>query len=229
MRLDPRSGRSRGCAAVVRGVPVVARLVVRAAAGFVGARSLPAAIGASRGHVCSETFAPDSTGAVREAGMKGRLSLLLLLFGIACPLAASAAVPGAATATLVKAMPLAIDAASHGGVSRSFTLTYRPQGSARVTDHGSAARFLESQTAGRLGDGTSWRHLSGSEVLIGARGTLTLRWTGSQHRRNGRWCSVTGSWWIISGTGAYANRAGRGSFVSGKSVTAYRGSLMRAV
>ena len=161
--------------------------------------------------------------------MDRRQSLLLSAVTLAGVLGAMAAFPAAGTATLVKAMPIAIETERYGGVSRSFTLTYHPQASAPVSDHGSAVRAVENQTVRVLSDGTSRRYLAGTEVLQSQRGTLTLRWSGTQRRSNRRWGKPTGIRLIVSGTGVYADRAGRGRFVSAKATTGYRGWLITVV
>jgi len=158
-----------------------------------------------------------------------RQSLLLSAATFAGVLGAMAAFPAAGTATLVKTMPIAIEIEQHGDVSRSFSLTYHPRASAPVSDHGSAVRAVDNQTVRVLSDGTSRRYLAGIELLESQRGTLTLRWSGTQRRSNGRWGKATGIWSIASGTGVYADRAGRGRFVSAKATTGYRGWLITAV
>jgi hypothetical protein len=161
--------------------------------------------------------------------MDRRQSLLLSAVTFAVVLGAMASFPAAGTATLVKALPVAIEIDHDGAGLRPFTFTYHPRAAAPVLDHGWAVRTVDNETAWVLGDGTSRRHLAGTEVLESERGTLTLRWSGTQ-RRSRLWCDkTTGIWSIVSGTGVYANRTGRGRFISANTTTEYRGWLITAV
>jgi hypothetical protein len=161
--------------------------------------------------------------------MDRRLCLLVPLVVTACAFSGVATLPTSAGATLVKAVPVAIESKVDGHRTRSFTLTYHPQASASVADRGSARRNVANQTAGRLGDGTSRRRLLGTELLEGARGTLMLRWHGVQRKTDGRWGTATGTWSIGSGTGIYAGCTGRGQFISNEAATEYLGWLITAV
>jgi hypothetical protein len=152
----------------------------------------------------------------------------LAVFVTACTFGAAAALPIPAAATLVKAVPLAIETEGAGCGTGSFTLTYHPLTSAQVTDRGFARRSVADQTVGRRGNGTGWRRLAGTELLAGARGTLTLRWSGVQRKSNGQWGNETGTWSIVSGTGIYTGRSGSGRFTASSTTARYQGLLVVA-
>jgi hypothetical protein len=69
----------------------------------------------------------------------------------------------------------------------------------------------------------------GDEVLRGRQGSLTLRWSGSQNRRGREWGRLSGNWSVVNGTGTYADRSGRGQFVSGRAAAEFVGWLITAV
>jgi hypothetical protein len=141
---------------------------------------------------------------------------------LALTFATAAAMPAVAPGTLVRHVAIAIQT-ENSGASRSFALTARARPRAR--DAGPALRTVTGQTT----DGRTWRHVTGTELLDGARGTLKLRWSGSQRWSGGRWGALTGTWSIEDGTGAYAGRFGRGVFVSRDSTTEYVGWLINAM
>jgi hypothetical protein len=151
---------------------------------------------------------------------------LLVAAAVAAVLGVMASFPAAGSATIVRSMPIAIRTQQRNSRSGSFTLAYRPRTSVPVSDHGSVARVVDSQTARPRCDGTCWRQVAGTELLESSQGTLTLRWSGTQQRSNGR---ATGTWSIITGTGIYADDAGRGRFVSVNAATEYRGWLITAM
>jgi hypothetical protein len=159
--------------------------------------------------------------------MDRRLRPIAVLVTV-CTLGAAAALAAPAEATLVKAVPLAIETEGAGCGTGSFALTYHPLSSAPVTDRGFAFRSVADQTVRRRGDGTIWRHLGGTELLTGARGTLTVRWDGIQRKSNGRWGNETGTWSILSGTGTYAGRSGSGRYTASPTAAHYQGRLVMA-
>ena len=94
----------------------------------------------------------------------------------------------------------------------SFTL-HRVPANARANDSGPAVRHFSGRTVllvrrGRL------RYVTGTEVLKGTNGTLTLAWGGMQIFADGRWGRVSGQWSIDHATGAYESVKARGRFVS---------------
>ena len=159
--------------------------------------------------------------------------------------------PSTATATLVKATPVVIEVTG-GGETGSFTLHCIPKGG-RVDDSGPAVRDLSlrpvfsvrrgppSSTmhgSGGFQQPSPWSsvwgpgsHMTGTEVLTGANGTLTLAWSGTQILANGRWGRITGRWSIVEGSGTYESVGGRGTFVftPTRAVAEYRGVLIVAV
>ena len=147
---------------------------------------------------------------------------------VAAALGGAGASAPSATATLVKAVPIAIET-EHSGGSSSFTLIYGGGPFARVSDRGRAVRIAVRQTGERRGEGNRLRYLTGSELLRGTRGTLTLRWSGTQHWSGRQWGRLSGSWSVVAGTGAYADRSGRGWFVRDKAATRFVGSLITAM
>jgi hypothetical protein len=68
-----------------------------------------------------------------------------------------------------------------------------------------------------------------TEPLESSQGPLTLRWSGTQHKSHGHWSTATGIWSIVTATGIYAGRAGRGHFVSNNAATEYYGWLITAL
>jgi hypothetical protein len=159
--------------------------------------------------------------------MDRRLYLLVAVVVTVCSIDA-AAIPTPAPATLVKAVPLAIEIKGDGSGRRSFTLNYHSRAAGLVADRGSALRFVATHATSRLRDGTSRLELAGTELLEGALGTMTLHWSGIQRRSDGHWGDARGIWSIVSGTGVYAGRTGRGRFISCRATTEYQGSLITA-
>jgi hypothetical protein len=161
--------------------------------------------------------------------MKRRLFVPIAVVVVAsCTFGASAAVPTSATATLVKGGALAIEIEGNGDDARSFTLGYHPHSAAPLADRGSALRVVASRATRRCADGTSRLRLAGTELLEGARGTLTLRWSGIRHKCGGPLGAVTGIWSVAGGTGIYAGNSGRGRFTSDSATTEYLGWLITA-
>jgi hypothetical protein len=159
--------------------------------------------------------------------MERRLCLLVAVVVTVCSIGA-AAIPTPASATLVKAVPLAIEIKGDGSGWRSFTLTYHPHAAAPVADRGSAHRVVAGHATRPAGDRPSRIHLAGTELLEGARGTLTLHWSGIQRRSDGHLDDATGIWSIVSGTGVYTGCTGRGRFISDRATTEYHGWLITA-
>jgi len=126
-----------------------------------------------------------------------------------------------AAATLVKAVPIVVETHADRSAPRVFTLRSLVAGSARTSDTGSAVVTLRSGT----------RHLRGTLVLAGKRGTLSLRWTGERSTRNGSCGRVAGTWLVADGTGTYTGRTGRGVFAADATFTAtrFRGMLIVAL
>ena len=155
---------------------------------------------------------------------------LLLLAAVSLPvlLGMSGTFPAAGHATIVKAAPIVVETEQDAAGSRSFQLVYRPRASAAVSDRGVVVR-VDEQPSGRVLPNATRRPVFGTDLLESDRGTLTLRWRGVQRLRGGRWGRATGAWFVIGGTGLYAGRAGRGSFVSDHARVEYRGWLITAV
>ena len=151
----------------------------------------------------------------------------IALIGIAL-LGGIAATPSSATATIVHAVPVAIEI-EHSGSSSSFALTDRRKPFARVSDRGCVLVMGVSRLVGSRGERGDFRYLVGHVVLRGRRGTLTLRWSGSQNRRGREWGTLSGSWSVVNGTGTYADRSGRGQFVSDGAAAEFVGWLITAV
>jgi hypothetical protein len=87
--------------------------------------------------------------------------------------AGASALPPAATATLVKGMPIVIRTEGHGGLAPSFTPTSRPRGSDPVRDRGSAVQMIATARVERLSGGVARREVEGTDLLESPRGTLT--------------------------------------------------------
>ncbi len=153
---------------------------------------------------------------------------LIHTLAFAATIEALAAVPPAAPATIVRAVPIVIDVCAHGGAVRVFTLTEPTPRPLRTSDAGTAVLSVDERrpnsSRGRF------LYLSGTELLRGEQGTLTLGWTGqrSEDPQRGR---IVGTWILIRGTGAYAGFRGRGEFVSdsARGSSRYRGILITAV
>ncbi len=151
---------------------------------------------------------------------------------IAAFVAASAlvpVVPPSAGATLVKRTPVVIETRGSGCALRTYTLRFPGQGSGRIADSGPAVCVVESRTADVRGGRE--RQTSGTELLEGVQGTLTVRWRGTQVAPAGRWGAFIGTWSIVSATGTYADKRGRGRFLSDGTFAAmrYLGLLITAV
>ena len=160
--------------------------------------------------------------------MRHRRGLLLSAVTLPAVLAMTATFPAAGSATLVKAVPIVLKTEQDAAGSRSFELTYRPRASAAVSDRGFAVRVYEQRSDHAVRKATG-RRVAGTERLESDRGTLTLRWSGVQRMRNGRWGKAIGVWFVVSGTGLYADRAGRGNFVSDHARVQYWGRLITAI
>jgi hypothetical protein len=155
-----------------------------------------------------------------------RPGAIAVIAGVLGAAAAASTLPPAATATLVKGMPIEITTMGDRDAARSFALTYWPRGSASVVHRGAAVRTVASRAAR-----ADSRQLDGTEVLAGPRGTLVLSWSGTQTRTSkGGWGTATGRWRLVGRTGAYAGRYGRGTFTSDAAFGAveYRGLLITA-
>ena len=160
--------------------------------------------------------------------MRQRRGLLLSAVTVPAVLAMTATFPAAGSATLVKAVPIVVKTEQDAAGSRSFELSYRPRASAAVSDRGFAVRVSEHRSDRAVRNATG-RLVDGTERLESDRGTLTLRWSGVQRMSNGRWGKAIGVWFVVSGTGLYADRAGRGSFVSDHARVQYWGRLITAI
>jgi hypothetical protein len=141
-------------------------------------------------------------------------------------LVAASDLPQAARGTLVRGTPIVIE--THGrGASRAFTLVY--ERAAPRPDAGSAVLAIDERR--ELRAGRRLRHLSGTELLRGEQGSLTLRWSGEQSKRAREWGSIEGTWRTVAGTGAYASCKAGGSFTSDARLASrhYRGLLIIAL
>jgi hypothetical protein len=132
--------------------------------------------------------------------------------------------PQVAHATLVKSTPVVVETTGRGE-SRGFTIAY-----VGVRDRGPAVLRISERTPGPRGT-EQLRRISGTELLQGEQGALTLRWTGAQSQRHGSWGRIVGTWSIASGTGAYEALKGDGRFASDRAlrVTRYDGLVVTAV
>jgi hypothetical protein len=157
---------------------------------------------------------------------RSRASRIALI--VAAVLGGVAAMAPSGRGTLVHAVPIAIEI-EHSGASSSFALTDRREPFVHLSDRGRALVINVSQRVGGRGEGGDFRFLVGDELLRGRRGTLTLRWSGSQHRRGRGWGRLSGSWSVVNGTGEYADRSGRGCFISDKAAAEFVGWLITAV
>jgi hypothetical protein len=139
--------------------------------------------------------------------------------------------PPAARATLAKATRVAIETQGDARSPRSFELRSAGSATTRIRDAGSSARFVAERRTRVLADGRRQRALAGVELLSSARGSLTLRWTGVEVQRAGRWHPVAGRWSVAGAGGAYSGRMGHGRFTSDErfAVVSYRGLLFTAM
>jgi hypothetical protein len=157
-------------------------------------------------------------------------ALVAVAAGVLGAGAATSTLPPAATATLVKGVPIVITTAGSGGPARSFTLTYRPRGFAPIRDRGSAVQTIASRRVERFA-GEARRLIVGTELLESAQGMLALYWRGMQNMTtSGSWGRMSGRWSLVGATGAYLGRSGWGTFSAGAAFGAveYRGLLITA-
>ena len=126
--------------------------------------------------------------------------------------ALGALAPGASSA-IAHREPIVVETHRDGGAGRVFTLVDVGRAPKLVADSGSAVPAVDRRTT-QLRGHRRFRRLGGTELLRGARGSLTLRWIGQQSSADGLWSRIAGSWTLVDGTGAYAGFAGRGEFVA---------------
>jgi hypothetical protein len=112
---------------------------------------------------------------------------------------------------------------------RAFTLSFDRAGLS--PDAGGSARVVEARDVDVLAGGAVWRRLSGTEVLQGSRGSLTLRWSAEQVRENGLWGGIVGRWSVVAASDAYSGCVGYGELIADRrfQVTVYRGRLITTV
>ena len=98
-------------------------------------------------------------------------------------------------------------------------------------DAGESLRVVETRRVDALAGSAVRRRLSGTDVLHGARGSLTLRWSAEQVRENGRWDSIAGRWSVVAASDAYSGCVGSGELTADPrfQVTVYRGRLITTV
>lgn len=149
-----------------------------------------------------------------------RLGSALVALGLS-PLVNVGAPTLAADAAIVRRIPVTVETSGHGCVSRAFTLRFARPDAHRASDEGSAVLTLDTRAVG----------LSGTELLTGKRGTLTLRWSADGQKRGGTWSEVEGSWSIAAGTDVCSGLLGQGRFASDPAFTAmvYRGLVIVVV
>jgi hypothetical protein len=135
-----------------------------------------------------------------------------------------------AAATLLKGTPVTIRTRGQTPAPRTFTLTYLTAGGAGRPESGSAVRAIATRRD-TVDDRAQEQELSGTEVLRGRLGTLTLHWCGRRTELRGHWRELRGRWVIIGGSGAYLSQTGGGAFTSDRavSVTTYTGLLVTAL
>jgi len=134
-----------------------------------------------------------------------------------------------APATLVKGDRISIVSRGTADAGRTFTLRFERAG--HSPDAGASVRVVQARDIEVLAGGAASRRISGTEVLQGARGSLTLRWSAEQVRENGRWDGIEGSWSVVAASDAYSGCVGYGELIADRrfQVTVYRGRLITAV
>src|SRR5262249_18582278 len=109
-------------------------------------------------------------------------------------------------AALVKGGRVSIVSRGAADAGRAVTLGFVRAG--HSPDAGASVRVVQARDIEVLAGGAASRRLSGTEVLQGARGSLTLRWSAEQVRENGRWDSIAGSWSVVAASDAYSGCVG---------------------